>query len=27
VPGVVAFGYGFRALDAVVTLLRNWYII
>ena len=27
VPGVVAFGYGFRALDAIVTLLRNWYII
>jgi hypothetical protein len=27
VPGVVAYGYGFRALDAIVTLLRNWYII
>jgi len=27
VPGVVAFGYGFRALDAIDTLLRNWYII
>ncbi|WP_227133785.1 YIP1 family protein [Halorubellus salinus] len=27
VPGVVAYGYGFRALDAIETLLRNWYII
>lgn len=27
VPGCVAFGYGFRAFDAIVTLLRNWYII
>jgi hypothetical protein len=27
VPGVVAFGYGFRAVDAILTILRNWYII
>jgi len=27
VPGVVAFGYGFRALAAIETLLRNWFII
>lgn len=27
VPGCVAFGYGFRAFDAIVTLLRTWYII
>jgi len=27
VPGVVAYGYGFRALDAILALLRGWYII
>lgn len=27
VPGVAAYGYGFRALDAIQTLLRDWYII
>ncbi|WP_323675729.1 YIP1 family protein [Halorubellus sp. PRR65] len=27
VPGVVAYGYGFRALAAIETLLRNWFII
>lgn len=27
IPGTAAFGYGFRATDAIVTLLQNWYII
>jgi hypothetical protein len=27
VPGTIAFGYGFRGIDAITTLLRNWYII
>jgi hypothetical protein len=27
VPGTVAYGYGFRALDAILALLRGWYII
>lgn len=26
-PGLFAYGYGFRALDAALVLLRRWYII
>jgi hypothetical protein len=27
VPILVAFVYGFRGVEAVGTLLRNWYVI
>jgi|AntDeeMinimDraft_4_1070355.scaffolds.fasta_scaffold00590_18 hypothetical protein len=27
VPGAIAYGYGFRAFDAIATVLSNWYII
>lgn len=27
VPGVLGYGYGFRALDGIFAILRSWYII
>lgn len=27
VPGLFAYGYGFRALDGILAVLRSWYII
>jgi len=27
VPAALLFGYGFRGFDALLTLLRAWYIV